>query len=459
MAARPGFLLEENGGQGTLVAADQQVVTITLTPEAVIAGRLLLPSADYLDRVVVELYRRELRQGREHWETAGTTRSRADGRFRFAGLSAGAYKLVTRELLDRDPQTFDPRGQFFGYPPVYFPSAPDFATAEVIGVSPGTIFQANISPVKREYHRVRVRVANPSSGVQLQVWPQGHPGPGYSLSFNAEEGLVEGSLPEGTYTVRATSDGPGAMTGNSNVTVSGGATQGAIMMLLPNPSISVAIREEFENTGTLDRIRTANGSGVNNSTHPNYLSVRLVPIEEFGYTPGASLRPPTGPDDESLAIENVQPGTYRVQASTGVGYIASITSGGTDLLHLPLPVSSGSAPPAIEITLRDDGAEVDGTVDMPTQSSAFRIPAVHFIPTGGGDGQFRMAWADGGDGRFQLQQLPPGAYRVLAFDRQRPELEYASDEILSRYDSNAQVIHVDAGQKTHLRLPLIRGSE
>jgi len=32
-------------------------------------------------------------------------------------LSAGSYKLLTHELLDRDPLTFNPRGQLFGYPP------------------------------------------------------------------------------------------------------------------------------------------------------------------------------------------------------------------------------------------------------------------------------------------------------------------------------------------------------
>jgi len=52
--------------------------------------------------------------------------SRSDGEFRFAELSAGSYKLLTHELLDRDPLTFNPRGQLFGYPPVYYPAAPDF---------------------------------------------------------------------------------------------------------------------------------------------------------------------------------------------------------------------------------------------------------------------------------------------------------------------------------------------
>jgi hypothetical protein len=388
----------------------------------------------------------------------GTTRSRVDGSFRFAELPAGTYKLVTRELLDRDPLTFDPGGQLFGYAPVYYPSAPDFAAAEVIRLSAGTTFQANLSPIRREYYRVKVGVANAPPYIQLQVWPHGRPGPGYSLGFNAEEQSIEGSLPDGNYTIRATSYGPAGMTGTLNIAVGDGPTTGATMMLLPNSSIRVSVTEEFVDPETLNRIRTMYNSGASNPRRPNYFNVSLAPIEQFAYIPGASLRPPNGPDDESLVIENVQPGSYRVQATTGMGYISSITSGGGDLVHKPLLVSPGSAPPAIEINLRDDGAEVDGTVEVPSQGSTFRLPVVHFVPMADGGGQFRVAWASG-DGRFQLQQLPPGAYRVLVFDRQRPDLEYATDEVLSQYDSKAQVIRVVAGQKEHLRLPLISRSE
>jgi hypothetical protein len=458
MAAKPGYLFEENEGQGALVSADQQVLTIALTPEALVVGHILLPSVDYLDRIQVELYRREHQQGEEHWAAVGTTRSRVDGSFRFAELPAGTYKLVTRELLDRDPLTFDPGGQLFGYAPVYYPSAPDFAAAEVIRLSAGTTFQANLSPIRREYYRVKVGVANAPPNIQLQVWPHGRPGPGYSLGFNAEEQSIEGSLPDGNYTIRATSYGPAGMTGTLNIAVGDGPTTGATMMLLPNSSIRVSVTEEFVDPETLNRIRTMYNSGASNPRRPNYFNVSLAPIEQFAYIPGASLRPPNGPDDESLVIENVQPGSYRVQATTGMGYISSITSGGGDLVHKPLLVSPGSAPPAIEINLRDDGAEVNGTVEVPSQGSTFRLPVVHFVPMADGGGQFRVAWASG-DGRFQLQQLPPGAYRVLVFDRQRPDLEYATDEVLSQYDSKAQVIRVVAGQKEHLRLPLISRSE
>src|SRR3981189_244973 len=219
-ARKTGFLSRNNGQEGLLLSPAQQELTISLVPEARIVGHVVLPGSDGSDKIQVELYRRQVREGREHWEPAGTAMSRSDGEFRFAELSAGSYKLLTHELLDRDPLTFNPRGQLFGYPPVYYPAAPDFATAAVIRLSPGEIYQPKVSPAKREYYPVKLAVKNAPASLQarIQVWPQGHPGPGYSLGYNPGDELIEGLLPDGSYTVQVTTYGPNAMTGMLNFT-------------------------------------------------------------------------------------------------------------------------------------------------------------------------------------------------------------------------------------------------
>jgi len=258
------------------------------------------------------------------------------------------------------------------------------------------------------------------------------------------------------------------MTGVSTLTVKGGAAEGGALTMVPNSSILVSVREEFQHRETatqgptvVDGMRSAG-----NGRRPGYLQVSLLPIEEFGFAPGASLRPPKDPDDDSpLVIENVQPGRYRVLVNTAIGFASSITSNGADLQHQPLVVALGGATPPIEITVRDDGAEVEGAI----VGASTRDPAgagfprqsqgnVCFIPMTGGGGQFRTAWVSP-DETFRLQQLPPGVYRVLAFDRQQPDLEYASEEAVSKYESKAQVIRVVAGQKVHLQLPLITQGE
>jgi len=282
--------------------------------------------------------------------------------------------------------------------------------------------------------------------------------------------VIEGWLPDGTYTVQITTRGPNAMTGMLNITVSGAALSGPAVTLLPNSSITVRVKEEFQHIETTPQGRMTTGDVrpvPESGRRPNYLQVTLLPAEEFGFARGASLRPPTGPEDDSMVIENVQPGRYFVRVYTSIGFVSSITSGGTDLQRQPLVVGLGGSSPLIEITVRDDGAQVEGTIEGTATTEARRAgfnsvgqsPSnVYFVPIADSGGQFSVAWVSP-EGKFQLQQLPPGAYRVLVFDRQQPDLEYASDEVMGKYDSEAKVIRVVSGQKEHLRLPLITASE
>src|SRR5438094_660787 len=413
VARKTGFLSRHNGQEGFQIGPVQQELTISLAPEARIVGRVILPGSDGFDKIQVELYRRQVREGREHWDPAGMAMSRSDGEFRFAELSAGSYKLFTHELLDRDPLTFNPRGQLFGYPPVYYPAASDFTTAAVIRLSPGETFQARVSPTKRAYYSVKLGVINASPGLQPQVavWPQGQASPGYSLGYNAGDQLIEGLLPDGTYTVRATTFGQNAMTGTSSITVSGSALSGATVTMLPNSSIAVSVKEEFQRADTAPQgIITLGGirPSPENGRRPNYLQVMLVPAEELGFAPDASLRPPADPEDDSLVIENVQPGRYRVRVNTSIGFASSITSGGTDLQRETLVVGPGASTPRIEITVRDDGAEVEGVIESTTSTGVpgvgFNSPGqspgnVYFVPMADGEGQFKEAWISP-DGKF-----------------------------------------------------------
>ena len=99
MARKPGFL--EDHVRPTNLSAAGKDFTITLVPEASVAGRVVLPSSDASDKIRVELYRRRIQDGRAHWERVGSTASRSTGEFRFADLSAGSYKLLTDEFGPR----------------------------------------------------------------------------------------------------------------------------------------------------------------------------------------------------------------------------------------------------------------------------------------------------------------------------------------------------------------------
>ena len=83
---------------------------------------------------------------------------------------------------------------------------------------------------------------------------------------------------------------------------------------------------------------------------------------------------------------------------------------------------------------------------------------VYCLPLPDSTGQFRSGTV-GRDGKFDLRQIPPGSYRVLAFERPQRELEYFSRETMHAYDGKGQVVRIGAGQKEQITLQLISTSE
>jgi hypothetical protein len=97
-----------------------------------------------------------------------------------------------------------------------------------------------------------------------------------------------------------------------------------------------------------------------------------------------------------------------------------------------------------------------GVVNRTTMSRAFAQPeglSVYCVPVGNEAGPVREShsW---GNGQYILNQLPPGNYRVLAFDTPQ-QLEYRNPSAMRAYESKGQVVHVAAGQKAEVRVRVI----
>jgi hypothetical protein len=468
-ARKPGFLQSENTRFRWRAAQIQSEITIYLDPESLIVGHVNIPGSENDTRILLELYRREIREGQEHWAAVKSSTTWADGEFRFFDLLPGTYKLITHEHLGRDAFTAIPGGKLLGYPPVFYPGAPDFSAASPIELAAGTTFQANFSPTAREYYPVKISVGNAAAGQSMNiiVYPLGHPGPGYSLGYNPAEQLIQGTLPDGNYTLQLNSQGQPGASGILNFSVRGAPLEGPTVNLIPNASLTVNVREEFSSgQSVFDEGSEEPAQGTFRKLRRINVQVMLTPLEDFGSAQGGVSQPMEGVREHALLIPNVSPGRYRVRVEPGLGFAASVLSGGTDLLRQPLVIGMGGSSSPIEVTLRDDGAEVTGTVEDPAKKD--RGPGqtfdfstqyhVYFVPVAGSTGQFRQT-IGGPDGAFTQQQLPPGAYRVLAFDRAQEDLAYATEEALRKYESKAQVIHVTAAQKERLRLKLITESD
>ena len=466
-ARKPGYLNDPNDRRLAETSGTELTMTIPLMPEALIKGRVITSDADPTPGIAVQLYAQQVQDGMPRWIQRGGTRANSNGEFRFAELLPGAYKLMTDESMDNDPATTIPGGQQFGFPPVYYPGVPDFATAGTIQLTAGQTVQVDLPLTRQPYYPVRIPVTNAqlNGGMNITVSMQGHRGPGYSLGYNAQDQRIEGLLPNGNYLVEAATNGQNSISGSAHLAVAGAPAEGSSLTLIPTSSISVHVTEQFnatnseENAASFTRV---GGKAFSVHGPRAYLQINAEPADDFEHQ-GAWLRPPTGPSDEAIVLDNLRPGRYWLRLHSSRGYVAAATLGGVDVLHQPLTVSPGSSTP-IEITVRDDMAELEGKVagiSPPTIGSSTmsqRQAWVYCVPLSDSSGQFQQIWVSP-DGTINTSQMAPGAYRVMAFADQQPNLPFRDPEAMRAYESKGQVVHLSAGQKTSVQLQLIPGGE
>jgi hypothetical protein len=455
-ARKPGFLAV--GEQGALASPGKDVA-LALTPEALIIGRVTFSTPDTTTHVNVQLFTKQVQDGLPRWLMQHSTMTNSAGEFRFADLSPGEYRLGTKESMDNDPGPMISRTQVYGFPPLYFAGAADFASATNIELSAGQTVQADIPLVRQPYYSVKIPVNGYSgSGLNIQVSSQGRRGPGYSLGFNASENKIEGMLPNGNYVVTATGYGENSVSGTTSIRVAGPGVDGPALTMAPNNRIALNVREEFTpaNAGPSGRLNNLRSSDVR-GPRP-HLQVNFEPADDFGQGVPATLRPPTGSNDDSMVLENLPPGRYWLRLIPLRGYVASATMGTIDLLHQPLVVSAGSAA-TIEVMLRDDFSSVEGIVtgwntENATEQSNFQNAWIYLVPLPDGPGQFQQFGSPPNE-TFTFGNIVPGNYRAMAFSQAHQNLPYRDPEAMKTYESKGQVIHLVAGQKTSVQLQII----
>ncbi len=472
-ARKPGFL-DDAGERVRVEVSPGASVAISLLPEGIIQGRITFSATEPATGVTVQIFSRQVTEGMPRWVPRNTERTNSNGEFRFAELLPGAYKLVTHEWMDRE--TVVPGGQPYGFPPVYYPGAGDFVSASAIQLTAGQTFHANISLVGQPYYSVKIPVVIPEPNFvpNISVSPQGQRSPGYSLGYNREKQTIEGQLPNGKYLVEAEIFGQNSSaTGAVNLAVAGRPAEGAGMVLAPKISIPVNVKEEFTATEW-------NATGTSSSRGKTFptpklrvdLDIRAESADDFAQPQGGFRREPTGPNDNSMVLENLAPGRYWLRIHAHRGYVASATMGGVDLLREPLVVVPGAST-EIDITLRDDTAEIEGTLlgissGAPSGSSAASglvdsgrwSPSgyIYCVPSPDSSGQFLEISASR-DGAFAYRMVTPGNYRVLAFKNPQRDLPYRDAEAMKVYETKGRVVHFSPGQKVSLQLEVISRAE
>jgi hypothetical protein len=424
-------------------------VNIALLPAGTIKGQITLSTADSAENIQVHLMYKSIQAGRAYWQQMRISPTDSEGIYSFTNLSPGTYRIVTSASIDPDPNPMHSQRRW-GYTSEYFPGKED--TAAIL-LHAGEQIEADMLLTHEPFYPVLVSVANTSlrRGANLQVYDDaGHLQP-FPTRYDSREQAIHLDLPKGTYFLESQSFGAMPMFGSAEVTMQN-APLNVVVPLLPLRPLPVTIRRDFASQSSAGNVSIISGG----SSQPDWISagVNLTLHQLNSGNPSstnANLRHAPGSSDNSaFVLENVRPGTYLVQANSFQGYVASITSGGVDLAQKPLIIGPGGTSPPIEIVLRNDGASLGIMRNQGAGDNGTSSVYISIVP------EFATTWQPPQNTQLtqspiHLSNLPPGTYRILAFDEPQ-QLEYNNPEAMRSYVGQGQTVTLEPGASAQVSL-------
>jgi hypothetical protein len=436
-------------------SSSEPPLTLKLVPTGVISGRVYPESGDLPDGLFVQLLRKQIINGTANWLPANGVTTNSHGEFRIAHLDPADYKLFIPAYIPESDAKAAHSASVPGFVATYYPNAAKVDSAAILPIGPGASLSADLTLRAAPFYQITVPVVGlpAQSGLQA-VLLDGAPG----LRLESKDQTIEGYLPAGTYEMLLESAQPRTNT-NQNPQLSIASVHLEVgdklvrlqpVALHPAPEIPVIVRREFS-SGQPQPAPAPNQPSV-------YLFLQNV-HQELGL-PAPSIKSNTG--DEGLALAGALPGTYTVAASPrGLAYIASITSGTTDLLREPLQIVANSDPRPIEVTLRDDFASIDATTtgdpagplasrDNPTFVLCIPLDRPLAMPG--------ISFAQ--QSQVSVRNLAPGHYLVLAARAQSVQsFEYNNPEVLRGLMQKGVVVTLGPDEKATVQVPFMTDGE
>jgi len=457
-AVKPGYLSADEFGFSSpksfsaQLGPDAPPAVLKLTPEGVVFGQVTDENGEPLEGFPVSLvYRNPIGRG------LGLVRSshlRAvtddEGKFRIAGLHPGTCFLAIRPVEGPAQTSAKDAGAPQGFAPVFYPAAADMHYAIPVKVRPGSPSLVNFSMKREPFVRLSGTVSgySPEQQVALNLQDSlGDPLP-QQIAFEASTGNFHTKwIPPGSYSLSAqtfpvSADAANAVSSARQSVNANSNLSGIHLVFQPTVDIRVVIRglpsidTENESSPVVMLLLLARGQTSRGTSH---------------YATTANRPPDALAGPAALAVAGVEPGTYDLNAAVYRGssyYLESVTWGSTDLLHDPLVLDSSGAVPPIDVVVHEGAATLSGTVlsgDQPASAAVVVFPPDQRMPPG-------FAFS-GPDGAFQLQNLAPGTYHVIALDNYS-SLDLENQDVLRSVSSKAQEVTLVPKQTASLRLQL-----
>ncbi|HEX7158556.1 MAG TPA: carboxypeptidase-like regulatory domain-containing protein [Edaphobacter sp.] len=451
---KPGFYetTEPFGGTGRRVRIEDlsSALELKMYPEALITGTVAGPDGQPLPHINVMAQRSVYGMGvpQHTWMMVGQGSSNERGNFRIA-VPPGNYRIQT---------TFSRNSAGQAVLAVALPANNATSKSDTFHLASGSEQHFDLRPVVgRTYSvslavdstgegRIPTIIARSGDGTVIPIGGMRPSGPG--------EMKVE--LPSGTYTLEATLHLPGSgpdrsdsvFYGETRVTVTDHDVTDVTLHMAAVPSIPVVV--DVDPAATSDKapptvpqiglmLEAADSSDSSSMSEMN-----------FGQNVFAAS---TSPDGSVSFRPN--PGTYRLEIrSGGAWYVKAASYGTADLLTQNLTVAAGAGSGLIRLTVSDQTGAVRGSVSLHGKPAECELD---FVPEDA-SGRSLFIARSGSDGKYNLVNLLPGTYRVVAFEQQH-SMNFRDPHALDAFATHVRTVTVAAGDKATLDLDAVAESE
>jgi protocatechuate 3,4-dioxygenase beta subunit len=448
---RQGFFAEsrKNAMQTFVdVSVDGHVsnVLVRLVPYAVISGRIVDDKNDPLQHVETRLYAWDYVRGRRVLSGKGSSVTDDRGEYRLSGVRPGSYFLLAnydfkKEWLRSMGDVAKTTRPDIAYLPEFFPGTTDFREAQQITLKPGDEVLENFAFSSHPAVSIHGRVVNGISGqpapkaVVTASWANIPAGVDSINAQAAEDGTFEvWGLAPGSYTLRTSFQDQGEnYTGLAQVEV--GATGVS--------KTEIAGMPDFE----------MNGSVRIEGTQPppmRYVSVEFMTV---GDSPFNIFRVGAGGPKFLIQGKLHLETHYRVNAVNLPDdyYLKSVAVAGREVSKNDVVVNAKHS--QLELVVSPDGGHVEGTVldfkNQPVRSSYVMLaPDVAELDPD----QILQSGSDA-NGKFVLRGVPPGPYKLIAFEDVNVTDLMAQPDVLKRFVDQGQALSVGESGKYNYTLP------
>lgn len=493
VAARNGFVRQQYGqrvpgGAGTAITLAlgdaRRDIAFRLIPTGSVSGAVRDVSGEPLPGFQVQLLKAVYNSaGQRTFRLEGGDRTDDRGEYRVYGVTPGRYYVAASagapgQSLALVGGSGSPNEVTeTTYPTTYYPGVIDVSAASGVDVYAGADLNAvDLLVGDVAVFHVRGRLVDPLTGrpprsASVSVVRRGSAAssassaPASGQMYNPADGTfdVSGVLP-GAYWVRAN-----VAANSTDAVVPAGATGRAfadvfIDALFSQRQIAQAAVEVFDTD--IEGLDLLLGSGVSirgrlrvegqgGGKVPDFtrLQVALRPaVPGMLVNPGS--RQPIGRDG-SYVLSHVLPGDYHV-AVHGLPadfFMKEARLGQDDVLEQPARITGGEAGP-LTVVLSGAAGRVDGVV---LDARRREVPAAEavLVPVGRGErlDLYRTASTDE-SGRFSFRGVPPGDYRVFAWEAIEP-FGYFDPDFLRQFEQRGQTVRIAERSNVDIEVRLI----